>query len=252
MDSSSSPKSPRRAVVWSTMKSYLNEAVSSARTRLNEHVPQFGALEQKYRQLWFSRIYQHNFWLDSESRSGPGSTLKATESIRRELPEVLRKAQARTMLDVPCGDFNWMQHVELDLEQYIGADIVPDLIALNQQRHGSERRQFIVRDLIQDDLPKVGLVMVRDLFIHLSYRNIFRALANLRRSGTEHLLATTHVGLSRNEDIVTGLWRPVNLRLAPFHFPEPIHLVEDAHKGRHMGLWRFADLDLSQGQKTGT
>ncbi|MFY2563127.1 hypothetical protein ACN469_36365 [Corallococcus terminator] len=250
MDSSSSPKNSQRAVVWSTMKSYVNEAVSTAKARLNEHVPQLGALEQKYRRFWFSRIYHHNFWLDAESRSGPGSTLKATESIRRELPEVLRKASARTMLDVPCGDFNWMKHVELELDQYIGADIVPDLIALNQQQHGNERRQFMVRDLIQDDLPKVDVVMVRDLFIHLSYRNIFRALTNLRRSGTTHLLATTHVGLSRNEDIVTGMWRPVNLRLAPFNFPEPLHLVEDPHKGRHMGLWRLEDLEL--GQTTGS
>jgi hypothetical protein len=244
MDSPSPFKNPQRAVAWSTVKSYLNEAVSTVRARLNEHVPQLGALEQKYRQFWFSRIYQHNIWQDAESRSGPGSTLKATESIRRELPEVLRKARARTMLDVPCGDFNWMRHVPLDLDQYIGADIVPDLIALNQQRYGDARHQFIVRDLIQDDLPKVDLVMVRDLFIHLSYRNIFRALANLRRSGTEYLLATTHVGLTQNEDILTGLWRPVNLRLAPFSFPEPLHLVEDPHKGRHMGLWRLDTLTL--------
>src|SRR4051812_27850000 len=61
----------------------------------------------------FSDIYRNNSWGDAESVSGRGSTLARTEVIRRSLPGLLESVGARSLLDAPCGDFNWMRHVEL-------------------------------------------------------------------------------------------------------------------------------------------
>src|SRR5437764_8294237 len=61
----------------------------------------------------FERIYETNLWSDPESRSGVGSSLDSTRVVRAELPKVLRRLQTRTLLDVPCGDFTWMEHVDL-------------------------------------------------------------------------------------------------------------------------------------------
>ena len=79
----------------------------------------------------FQKIYREQGWLSSESVSGWGSELRNTEQIIRELPGFLRRFGITSMLDVPCGDFNWMRFVDLDGIDYIGADIVPDLIAAN-------------------------------------------------------------------------------------------------------------------------
>src|SRR5207302_8241115 len=61
----------------------------------------------------FERIYSTNLWSDPETRSGVGSSLDSTRALRAELPKAMRSLSARTLLDVPCGDFSWMQHVDL-------------------------------------------------------------------------------------------------------------------------------------------
>jgi len=74
----------------------------------------------------FFEIYQRNAWASRESASGTGSELKRTHHLRRELAALLRELNVCSLLDLPCGDFNWMQHVNLGEIQYIGADIVSD------------------------------------------------------------------------------------------------------------------------------
>jgi hypothetical protein len=41
-------------------------------------------------------------------------------------------------------------------------------------------------DLTGDPLPRVDVVLCRDCLVHLSFQNIFRAFANLRRSGSRY------------------------------------------------------------------
>ena len=52
-------------------------------------------------------------------RSGPGSSLVQTATIRRDIPALLASLGIRSFLDAPCGDFNWMRHVDLGVERYI-------------------------------------------------------------------------------------------------------------------------------------
>ena len=53
---------------------------------------------------------------------------------------MLNQLDAKSMLDIPCGDFHWMKEIELPLDHYMGADIVKPLIEENQNRYGSETR----------------------------------------------------------------------------------------------------------------
>lgn len=193
----------------------------------------------------FSDIYQNNLWADPESVSGRGSTLARTEAIRRALPAVLASVGARSLLDAPCGDFNWMRRVDLGGIEYAGADVVPELIALNRQAHGGRGRTFFVADVTRDRLPRADVILCRDCLIHLSFRDINAALANFKRSGSGFLLATTHVAVAANEDVRSGGWRSVNLQLPPFNFPQPRQLiVEDAELGKCLGLWRLEELEV--------
>src|SRR5262249_48072014 len=50
--------------------------------------------------------------LGAESVCGPGSSLSQTDEIRRMLPLLISETGTRSFLDAPCGDFNWMRHVE--------------------------------------------------------------------------------------------------------------------------------------------
>ena len=78
----------------------------------------------------FTEIFKRNFWGDRESVSGSGSNQEQTRVIVREIPRVLKEVGARTLLDLPCGDFNWMQRVDLSGVSYTGGEIVQDLVDL--------------------------------------------------------------------------------------------------------------------------
>jgi len=77
----------------------------------------------------FEKIFATNLWADPDTRSGVGSSLDSTRVLRRKLPDALRQLGTRVLLDAPCGDFAWMQHVDLTGIDYIGGDIVPAIVA---------------------------------------------------------------------------------------------------------------------------
>src|SRR5689334_11036374 len=114
----------------------------------------------------FTAFYRHNAWEEGESRSGVGSTLASTTTLRRELPDLLRRLDVRSMLDVPCGDFYWMREVDLAGIDYVGGDIVDELVARNREMHGASGRRFEVVDLTSTPLPHADLVFCRDCLAH--------------------------------------------------------------------------------------
>jgi SAM-dependent methyltransferase len=194
----------------------------------------------------FSEHYRKNGWGCCESVSGEGSTIEQTAVIREALPKIVRDFQVRTLLDIPCGDFNWMKLLELPV-QYTGADIVEEIIAANQKSFGNPSRSFIRLDLTVDTLPTADLVLCRDCLFHLSYAHIFQALANIKRSGSRFLLTTTNMRLIENKNIVTGEWRRLNLLVPPFSLPKPLLLIDEkcpnaVSPDKHIGLWRISDL----------
>lgn len=191
----------------------------------------------------FSEIYHKNLWKDPESVSGRGSTLARAATIMAQLPPLLNELGAQTLLDAPCGDFNWMRYTNLGAVKYIGTDVVPDLIARNRRLYGGEGRTFVVLDITKDRLPAADAILCRDCLIHLSYARIDAAIANFKRSGAKHLLCTTHTSVRENTDCFDGQWRSVNLQSPPFNFPPPLRLmVEDAEVGKCLGVWRLDDL----------
>jgi SAM-dependent methyltransferase len=193
----------------------------------------------------FAKAYLTQAWGSAESRSGQGSELGATTSIRPFLPELFERLGIRTFLDAPCGDWNWMRLVDLNGVDYIGVDIVPAVIESNRARFSNHGVRFMLADLTRDDLPRADLVLCRDCWVHLSFQDIAAILDNLRRSGATWLLASNSPHMTRNSNQFTGLrWRHLNLRLAPFRFPPPLQSRADhyPHVPIEIALWRIADL----------
>jgi hypothetical protein len=120
-----------------------------------------------------------------------------------------------------------MSHVELELDKYIGADIVEPLIAANMETYGNATRTFFVCDIRSESLPKVDLIMSRDCLVHLSFDDIHRAIRNINQSGAKYLLTTTFVERQKNVDVRTGEWRALNLQAAPFSLAPPIKLINE-------------------------
>lgn len=155
------------------------------------------------------------------------------------------------MIDAPCGDFHWMSQLNLGLHRYVGVDIVPELIELNRQKFGiADVREFRVMDLVGDRLPAADLILCRDCLVHLSLAEACAVIENCRASGAKFLLATTFPECAANRDIKIGQWRRLNLRIAPFNFPEPLERIGEVYRDatgerrddKWLGLWRIADL----------
>ena len=177
----------------------------------------------------FTEIYEKNLWCSPESVSGGGSEMQNTKVIRRELPVLLQKFGIKSILDIPCGDWNWMKDVDLCGASYIGADIVEPLIGLNKANYTNI--DFRVLDLINDTLPKVDLIFVRDCLGHLSNDNVSLALRNCQESGSKYLLATSFTKWDMNPDVENGGWKCINLMIPPFQL-NPIYLInEDCQEG---------------------
>lgn len=201
-------------------------------------------LPARFELLHLLGVYHH-----PESVSGVGSTLRETARLREALPGLIREEGVRSLLDIPCGDFHWMQHVALDVEdvEYTGADVVPEIVAANQRLYGDGRRRFVVLDATRDALPAVDLILCRDLLIHLGNGDVLAALRSFAASGSRLLLTSHFADRTDNPDIESGDFRPVNLCRAPFHLPEPQRVVvEDSELGdgafrdRAMALWRLS------------
>ena len=191
-----------------------------------------------------------------ESSSGSGSNTEQTQVIRDEIPNLLKRLGIKTMLDAPCGDFNWMQYCALpEGMRYIGVEIVSALVAQNRQRHAAANRVFEEADIITSDLPRAELILCRDCLVHLSHRQCVAALRNFRRSGATYLLCTTFTGRTGNYDLDANFWRPLNLQAAPFGFPEPQALIVEGctelggrFADKSLGLWRLSDLPDTSAQ----
>jgi len=177
-----------------------------------------------------------------ESLSGPGSSLLATSEVRQRLPLLIQDLDVKSVVDAGCGDLNWIKRVNLAVREYIGVDVVPVVVDDNEKNSCSPNSRFITLDLTRQPTPKAGLIICRDCLVLLSNEDISRVLRNFAKSGSQYLLTTTFVNHGANSELGTGKWRPLNLQLPPFTFPEPLRIINEkcAEAGRD-----FSDKSLA-------
>lgn len=222
--------------------------LSYLRTNINRNRPPSGDdLKSK-----FSEIYDNNTFGGRVSRSGEGSDLVQTATIRRELPRIVEQFKVKSFLDAPCGDWCWMREVELGVERYVGVDIVDAMIARHNLEFGNDSRLFRSLNLADAVLPTVDMVFSRDCLVHLTFEDALRIIRNFKRSGSKYLLTTTFVDRRRNNDLIDddSFWRALNMQLAPFNFPEPILVVNEGcseeggqYPDKSLGLWLLSEIN---------
>lgn len=198
----------------------------------------------------FSRIYHTNKWGDVNTRSGKGSSLSRTIEIRKKLPHLIKALNIKSLLDVPCGDFYWMDAIELCLESYVGGDIVPELIEKNNRKFAGSGRSFTHLDLLSDELPSADAILCRECLVHFSFADIRKAIDGIKSSGSRLLLTTHFPEVTHNKNILTGKHRPLNFECEPFCWPKPMTHIRESRSKRHgfktLGVWRISDLPCAK------
>jgi len=160
----------------------------------------------------FTEVYEQNRWGGrlGEYCSGAGSSEEAI--VGPYIEAVSREAAAEgfrgsRFVDLGCGDFQVGTRL-LDLcSTYTGADVVKALIERNQRHHGGDRVRFLHLDMVRDDLPDGDVCFVRQVFQHLSNRQIGVVLPKLHKYRwvfiTEHY-PDDNPAIEPNKDIVHG------------------------------------------------
>jgi len=198
----------------------------------------------------FEKIYHNGgFGGDVESLSGAGSDLEQTAVIRAELPSLLQQYNIESILDVPCGDWYWMKHINLKGINYVGGDIVNDIVKVNSDRFSGNNIKFVTLDMVKDELPKVDLILCRDCLIHMKLADAQAAIENFKRSGSKWLLTTTFDNTKVNNELNSNFFRSINLQKTPFFFPYPTESIneqcsldEGAYPDKCLSLWRISEL----------
>jgi hypothetical protein len=190
----------------------------------------------------FTQVFQENLWLDSETVSGAGSRKDSHSVVAAisALTIVKEKVNFTSINDIPCGDFNWIEGFLKCVPNvlYRGFDIVSLLIERNRVIHPCY--EFNTLDITLMTPPYADLIFSKDLFNHLMYEDIRKALINMKRSTSRFLLASNNFGYE-NEDL------PGNIGASTRYFDlcsKPLNLPPPIWNTYYMGLWKLSDIEI--------
>lgn len=197
----------------------------------------------------FTKYYKENTWMGKESVSGPGSDYEQTKYLVPEFQYLLKLFSIKSILDVPCGDFNWMKNIDFNGINYTGGDIVSEMVKKNNKRYKKNNVSFELIDIVNDSLPQNDLIVVRDCLVHLPNKDVVAALKNIKQSKSKYLLTTNFSwrSIQNNKDIDIGAWRRINLQQSPFNFPNPEYAIIEGNiqsndRDKTMSLWKVKDI----------
>lgn len=177
----------------------------------------------------FTEIYQRNSWGSTESVSGMSATLSRTELIRANLPAIFQTLGIQSVVDIGCGDWNWMRNVDLSGVSYLGVDIVEPLIEHLQSLYTTPTIRFQKMDVFTEPPETADLWLVRDVCGLYGYDEIKQLVQQFLTSESRFIAITTIDGCE-NQDSLPGTWRALNLRDAPFNLPEPVCAIDDSQQ----------------------
>lgn len=171
----------------------------------------------------FDQIYQERVWDEGGTAplSGKGSTVKNSLPVL----EWIRKLQPSSVLDIGCGDLTWMNTaIQEHHFSYTGVDVSHQAIIHARKRLDEPSLRaatFIRADFTQPAFrAHADLVIVKDVFFHLTDAQIVQALCNLARSTYRHLIVNTddvsYSFVDGTRRMNSAHWAMANLEKAPF------------------------------------
>ncbi len=155
------------------------------------------------------QVYEKKFWGEGEGKfySGDGSRFPCfVDPYIDKVKAFLNSFPSKiSVCDLGCGDFFVGNQLVDSVCEYFAIDIVPDLIEENKKKYKASNVSFQCLNIAEDDLPKADCVIIRQVFQHLSNKEIQAVLNKLGEY--KYLLLTEHIpafDFEPNVDIVSG------------------------------------------------
>ena len=201
------------------------------------------------RKLIFTSIFKSKHWVQKNdslakkyiSISGHGSNIntKQFQNLSSCFLDFLEKFSINSILDMPCGDFLWMNQILKSKKlKYLGIDIVDDLIGKNKINYESSNIKFKTSDVtnfITEE--KFDLLFMRDFFIHISNEDILKILKNISKMNIKYF-ASENYEIYKNINTEIGKHRKVNLQIEPFNLEKPIFSFKDYEQDKYIYFYK--------------
>ncbi len=189
---------------------------------------------KKHKKAWptkavMQQIYDRNLWGGNSSSFYSGLGSHDPEIVLPYLKVVISFLNTferpLTVCDLGCGDFNVGKELVKYTKNYVGIDIVPELIARNQEKFKADNLEFRCLDIAKDDLPIADCAILRQVLQHLSNAEIKNIVSKL--SCFKYVILTEHIpkgDFIPNSDILSGQGirlkkkSGVNILEPPFNF----------------------------------
>ena len=205
------------------------------------------------RKTVFTSIFKSKHWAHGDmpdeyiSVSGHGSNINSEQSnnLIYSLVEFIKKNNINSILDMPCGDFLWMNKLlkQIEIRNYLGLDIVEEIINQNIKLYENENIRFKSCDIVDFETSEdFDLVLMRDFFIHTNNEDIKRILMNIKKMNIKYF-AFENYSVSKNVDVVPGKHRKINLKLDPFNLMEPFYSFKDYEIDKFICIYQKKALD---------
>jgi 2-polyprenyl-3-methyl-5-hydroxy-6-metoxy-1,4-benzoquinol methylase len=171
----------------------------------------------------FTETYINDFWNmgDGESKSGLGSSLLYTENFRKNLLNIIKKLNIEKIFDCSCGDWNWMKEIHHEFKEYIGNDVVEEIINVNNEKYSNDRIKFICGDMVKSlsifSDSYFDLIICRHTLEHLPTNYVKNALSEIKKKSKFAIItnSTQDINIELvNFDGVSS--RGINLNSEPY------------------------------------
>ena len=198
-----------------------------------------------FRHIYLSNHWQNYFKLDlQKSRSGPGSNLNYTSNMSSELEKFFAEKNIKTILDIGCGDFIWMNlllNKYYNYDKYLGLDIVDELIKNNNLKYSNNKISFKTFDLVKDEIPNgFDIILIRDVFIHLKNEQIVNFLNLLKNLDVKFFGVTSTPSLKENNELkAVGRYRDINIEIEPFNLKDFLHKIDEKNNNDTLNIYEI-------------
>jgi SAM-dependent methyltransferase len=169
----------------------------------------------------FSDIYERGEWGVDENKKGNSGTGSSPQNARMYiayLQNYLNENNIHSVVDLGCGDWRVGREINWEKIQYLGIDVVESVINQNVKNYASANIAFIKADGTEYNLPAADLLICKDVFQHLPYKDIQNILKQFGKF--KHCIVINDVDpvnlTCENKDIPRGHYRYLDISKPPF------------------------------------
>lgn len=168
-----------------------------------------------------------------ETKCGGGSKVSENIDTILFMDAIIETYRPVTIVDLGCGDFNWMRFVDLSDAYYLGCDWV---FHNDMTIHEADNINFVKCNIAEFKIPSCSIIVCKDVLIHMTNEQTMAVLGNIRKSKSKFLLATSYDVPDNNR--VINNYAPLNMEKDPFNMGSPISSLK-LKAGKQFNLYKL-------------